>query len=162
MDNIQVLKDQYLADQSLKEDKRKLVSFQIGSEEFAIDIIMVQEIIKMFDITRVPKALFYVEGVINLRGRVIPIINIRKRLGLPIRSYDKNTKIIVVEINKKILGFIVDAVSEVIEISNSTIEPPPSIMGEVDSEFISGIGKLNDRLLVLLDLEKVLTQKKLH
>ncbi|MBP7460565.1 MAG: chemotaxis protein CheW [Candidatus Delongbacteria bacterium] len=159
MDNIQAIKEQYLADQSFTEDKRKLVSFHIGSEEFAIDITMVHEIFKLVDITLVPKAPYYVEGVINLRGRVIPIINIRKRLGLPVRSYDKDTKIVVVEINKKILGFIVDAVSEVIEISSTTIEPPPSIMGEVDSEFISGVGKLNDRLLVLLDLEKVLTQK---
>ncbi len=158
MEELEILKHQLIKEEHTKVETLKLVSFKIGEEEFAIDILLVQEIIKLMDITRVPRSPGYVEGVINLRGRVIPVINIRKRLTLPPREFDKDTKIVVIDLAKKTLGFIVDSVSEVIEIEKSTIEPPPSVMGEVDSQFISGVGKLADRLLVLMDLEKVLSR----
>ena len=111
----------------------------------------------MMDITKVPRAPDFVEGVINLRGKVIPIIDLRKRFGLSTRDHDKHTRIIVIEINNMIVGFVVDSVSEVLRIPASTVEPPPPVVSGLESEYISGVGKLEDRLLILLDLNKLLS-----
>ncbi len=138
----------------------QLVSFNIGDEEFGVDILKVQEINRMVEITRVPNSPDYVEGVINLRGKVIPIIYMRKRLGMPAKPLDKDTRIIVVEIDKKVIGFIVDSVNEVLRINKSITEPPPSMVAGIDSDFITAIAKLEDRLLILLDLEKILTKSE--
>lgn len=135
----------------------QLVSFNIGEEEFGVDILRVQEINRMVEITRVPNSPEYVEGVINLRGKVIPIIQMRKRLNMEAKPLDKDTRIIVVEINKKVIGFIVDSVNEVLRIDKSITEVPPSMVSGLDSDFITSIAKLEDRLLILLDLEKILS-----
>lgn len=137
----------------------QLVSFKIANEEFGVDILNVQEINKMTQITKVPNAPEFVEGVINLRGRVIPIIDLRTRLKLEKKAHDKDTRIIVVEIDGKTVGFIVDAVKEVLRIPTSIIEPPPQLATGIDSDFIRAVGKLEDRLLILIDLEKVLTEQ---
>jgi len=137
----------------------QLVSFKIANEEFGVDILNVQEINKMTQITKVPNAPDFVEGVINLRGRVIPIIDLRTRLKLEKKQHDKDTRIIVVEISNKTVGFIVDAVNEVLRIPTNIIEPPPQLATGIDSDFIRAVGKLEDRLLILIDLEKVLTEK---
>jgi purine-binding chemotaxis protein CheW len=134
----------------------QLVSFNIGDEEFGVDILQVQEINRMLEVTRLPCAPEYVDGVINLRGKVIPIINLRRRFGMERKERDKHTRIVVVDISNRIVGFEVDAVREVLRISRSVTEPPPMIMGGVREEYITGVGKLDDRLLILLDLEKVL------
>ncbi len=134
----------------------QLVSFNIGSEEFGVDILKVQEINRMVEITKVPQAPHYVEGVINLRGKVIPIIDLRKRFSLEAKGYDKNTRIVVVDINGNIMGMIVDAVSEVLRLQSSTIENPPEIVTGVNAEYIKGVAKLEDRLLIFLDLSKVI------
>lgn len=138
------------------EDISQLVSFRIGSEEFGVDILAVQEINRMVDITRVPQAPAYVEGVINLRGRVIPIIDLRKRFELEVREYDKSTRIVVVDIDGTVIGMIVDAVSEVLRIPRDTIEPPPELVTNIHSEYIKGVAKLADRLLIFLDLSRVI------
>jgi purine-binding chemotaxis protein CheW len=138
----------------------QLVTFSIGEEEFGVEILKVQEINRMMEITRVPKAPDFVEGVINLRGRVIPVIDLRKRFGLESKVHDKDTRIIVIEINKMIVGFVVDAVSEVLRIPADTVEPPPPVVAGLDSEYISGVGKLEDRLLILLDLDRLLTRQE--
>jgi purine-binding chemotaxis protein CheW len=135
----------------------QLVSFKIGDEEYGVDILLVQEINKITQITEVPNSPDFVEGVINLRGRVIPIIDLRVRLNLEKKSYDKDTRIIVVELEHKTIGFIVDAVSEVLRIPASVIEAPPELVAGIGSEFIKAVGKLEDRLLILIDLEKILT-----
>lgn len=135
------------------EDLLQLVSFHIEQEEFGIDILLVQEIIRMVGITRVPNAEHFVVGVINLRGKVIPIINLRNRLGIASRDYDSFTRIIVIEFQDKVIGFIVDSVNEVIRIDRRTTEPPPSMVSGIDSQYITSIAKLKDRLLILLDLE---------
>jgi purine-binding chemotaxis protein CheW len=142
-------------------DELQLVSFNIGSEEFGVEILKVQEINRMVEITRVPQAPHYVEGVINLRGKVIPIIDLRKRFSLEVKEYDKNTRIVVVDINGNIMGMIVDAVSEVLRLSSSTIEPPPEIVTGVNAEYIKGVAKLEDRLLIFLDLSKVVDASEL-
>ncbi|HXX63760.1 MAG TPA: chemotaxis protein CheW [Bacteroidota bacterium] len=135
----------------------QLVSFKIGDEEFGVDILKVQEINRMLDVTRVPNAPECVDGVINLRGKVIPIISLRRRFRLERKENDKNTRIVVVELDGKVVGFVVDAVSEVLRIPRSVTEPPPSVVSGIEAEYIRAVGKLEDRLLILLDLEKVMT-----
>ena len=135
----------------------QLVTFSIGEEDFGVDILKVQEIIRTMEITKVPRAQDFVEGVINLRGKVIPIIDLRRRFGLDSKPHDKDTRIIVIEINNMIVGFVVDSVSEVLRIPAGTVEPPPPVVAGLESEYISGVGKLQDRLLILLDLDKLLS-----
>ena len=137
----------------------QLVTFSIGEEEFGVNILKVQEIIRTMEIAKVPRAPEFVEGVINLRGKVIPIIDLRRRFGLAPKAHDKNTRIIVIEINNIIVGFVVDAVSEVLRRPASTVEPPPPVVAGVDSDYISGVGKLQDRLLIMLDLDKLLSSE---
>lgn len=139
------------------EELLQLVSFRIGSEEFGIDILLVQEINRMLKITRVPNAPSFVDGVVNLRGRIIPVIDLRSRLKMSRKEHDKNTRIIVVEINSITTGFVVDEVNEVLRIPRTITEPPPSMIAGIDSDYITAVGKLEDRILILLDLEKVLS-----
>ena len=134
----------------------QLVSFKIGEEEFGVDILKVQEINRMDQITRVPNAPDYVSGVMNLRGKVIPIIDLRKRFRLGKKERDKDTRIIVVELKARVIGFLVDAVNEVLRIPKSVTEPPPPMVAGIGSEYITAVGKLEDRLLILIDLEKIL------
>ncbi|MCX7984317.1 MAG: chemotaxis protein CheW [Bacteroidetes bacterium] len=152
MENTHEVNDQRNSDELLQ-----LVSFNIGDEEFGVDILKVQEINRMLTITRVPNAPEYVEGVINLRGKVIPVVNLRKRFGLPPKEADKNTRIIVIELNGKTVGFVVDSVREVLRIPKSVTEPPPALATRINAEYITAVGKLDDRLLTLLDMEKVLS-----
>jgi purine-binding chemotaxis protein CheW len=133
----------------------QLVSFHVGGEEFCLDILRVQEIIRIQALTRVPNSPSCVEGVINLRGRVIPVIALRKRFELEELAHDKQTRIIVSETNGTVLGFIVDSVSEVLRIASETVEPPPRL-GKVEREYVSGVGKLGERLLILLDVDRML------
>ena len=138
----------------------QLVSFSIGEEEFGVDILKVQEINRMLNVTRVPSAPEYVDGVINLRGKVIPIINLRRRFGMERKDQDKQTRIIVVELSGKVVGFVVDAVREVLRIPSGITESPPALVGSVRSDYITAVGKLEDRLLILLDLERVLSESE--
>jgi purine-binding chemotaxis protein CheW len=133
------------------------VSFHIGDEEFGVDILKVQEINRMLEVTRVPNAPHFIDGVINLRGKVIPIMDLRTRLGMQKKAHDNNTRIIVVEFGGKIVGFVVDAVREVLRIPRSVTEPPPPIVANGREEYITAVGKLEDRLIILLELEKVLS-----
>ena len=141
-------------------DLLQLVSFVIESEEFGIDILKVQEIIRPVDITRVPNAPSFVEGVINLRGRIVPVVDLRKRFGLAEREQDQHIRIIVVELIDKVVGFMVDAVREVIRVDRSVIEPPPDLAIGIDTHYIKGVAKLDDRLLILLELEEVLSAEE--
>ena len=141
---------------AVAEELLQLVSFKIGAEEFGVDITKAQEINRMVEITKAPQAPNYVEGVINLRGKVIPIIDLRKRMGMDLKENDKNTRIVVVDIENFVMGMIVDSVSEALRIPVSTIEPPPDIATGTDAEYIQGVAKLEDRLLIFLDLSKVI------
>jgi purine-binding chemotaxis protein CheW len=140
-------------------DLMQLVGFHVGSEEFGLEILRVQEIIRIQPLTRVPNSAGFVEGVINLRGKVIPVIALRRCFGLEDRSHDKQTRIVVVEVNGSVLGFIVDSVSEVLRLPVETIEPPPRL-GKVEREYVSGVGKLGDRLLILLDLQCLMSESE--
>ncbi|PID62403.1 MAG: chemotaxis protein CheW [Ignavibacteriae bacterium] len=142
------------------EELLKLVSFKIDEAEFGVDILRVQEINKMMELTTVPNTPAYVEGVVNLRGRIIPVLNLRARLGIPLKEYDDKTRIIVIELEDKTIGFIVDEVKEVLRIPKDITEQPPDIVSGVDSDFITAIGKLENRLLILLDLNRVLANEE--
>ncbi|HOP50964.1 MAG TPA: chemotaxis protein CheW [Ignavibacteriales bacterium] len=144
----------------LQDEILQLVTFSIGNEEFGVEILKVQEINKMMQVTKIPNSPSFVEGVINLRGKVIPIINLRNKLRLSPKEHDKNTRIIVMEIQGKTVGFIVDAVSEVLRIPRSITEPPPPMIGGVSSEYIVSVGKLEDRLLILLDVDRILSNEE--
>ncbi len=133
----------------------QLVSFKIGEEEFGIDILKVQEINRMMQITKVPNSPEFIDGVVNLRGRIIPVIDLRTRLNMARIEHDNRTRIIVVDLSGVTVGFIVDEVSEVLRIPKSITEPPPAMVAGIDSDYITAVGKLEDRLLILLDLEKI-------
>src|SRR5271170_4812835 len=137
----------------------QLVGFHVGEEEFALDILRVQEIIRLQDLTRVPSSPEYMDGVMNLRGKIIPVIALRKRFGLDRVPADKQTRIVVVEIKGNVLGFIVDSVSEVLRIPLDTVEPPPRL-GKVEREYVSGVGKLDDRLLILLNVNRLMSDSE--
>lgn len=139
----------------------QLVTFGIGEEEFGIDILKVQEIIRTMAITKVPNSPPYVEGVINLRGKVIPVIDLRTRFNMDYRVHDNHTRIIVLQIHGMIIGFVVDEVSEVLRIQSNTVEPPPPVVSGIESEYIKGVGKLDNRLLILLDLEMLIPVEEL-
>jgi purine-binding chemotaxis protein CheW len=142
------------------EELLQLVSFKIGEEEFGVDILRVQEINRLVEITKVPRSPDFVEGVINLRGKVIPIINLRSRFQMASKQADKDTRIVVVDIDGQVMGMVVDAVSEVLRLPRDTIVPPPEIATSIDSEYIQGVAKLDDRLLIFLDLSRVFSEKE--
>jgi len=135
----------------------QLVGFKVGHEEFGLEILKVQEIIRLRELTRVPNMPDFVDGVINLRGKVIPVIGLRRRMGIAAGEADKRTRIVVAEVNGRVLGFVVDEVSEVLRISADTVEPAPKL-GQVDREYVQGIGKIEERLLILIDLNPLVTE----
>jgi purine-binding chemotaxis protein CheW len=144
------------------EEYVQMISFSIGSERFGVGILVVQEIIMMSDITAIPNAPDFVEGVINLRGNIIPVLDLRKRLRL--RGYRKpeprkpGTRILVVEIEGNVTGFIVDSVSKVLTVPGSKISPPPDIVvAGVQSQYISGVFHLEEGILIVLDFRRILS-----
>jgi purine-binding chemotaxis protein CheW len=134
----------------------QLVGFHVGDEEFCLDILRVQEIIRLQQLTRVPNSPDAMDGVMNLRGKIIPVIALRKRFGLEQAPSNKNARIVVVEVKGTVLGFIVDSVSEVLRIPSDTVEAPPQL-GQARQEYVSGVGKLDDRLLILLDVDRLMS-----
>ncbi len=140
-------------------DLMQLVIFQLGGEEFGVDIMAVQEIIKMPEITAIPQAPEYVAGVINLRGRIIVVIDLGKKFNILSSEKNEEYKIIVVELGDQVIGMMVDSVSEVMRIPNTSVDPAPEIIPSgVSTNYIQGVGKLDGRLLILLDLRNVLSE----
>ena len=142
-------------------DLLQLVSFVVGDEEFAVPILSVQEINRMMQITRVPQSPPFVEGVINLRGRIIPVIDLRKRFGMGKLEDTSDVRIIVVEVSNRVIGFTVDRVNEVLRVSADIVEPPPQMVTGVDSDYVQGVGKLDDRLLILLNLDRLFSDEEM-
>jgi purine-binding chemotaxis protein CheW len=145
--------------------ENQLVVFNLANENYGVDIAAVDGIVKMQPITAVPHAPGFVEGVTNLRGEVLPVIDLRKRFGLPQGEITKDTRIVNVEMDGVKVGMMVDAVSEVLRVTEENIEPPSPIVVTVDSAFITGIAKVDERLIILLDLARVLSteeQTRLH
>lgn len=138
----------------------QLVSFCLGDEEYGIEITKIQEIILMGEITRVPQTPAYVKGLINLRSHVIPILDLRLRFGLPEIDITDETRIMVVNAVGKTIGLIVDAVSEVLRVSEEQIAPPPPTVAGLGREYLTGLVQLDQRLLILLDIDRLLSQEQ--
>ncbi|MBP7936009.1 MAG: purine-binding chemotaxis protein CheW [Phycisphaerae bacterium] len=138
----------------------KYLTFKLDNEEYGVEILKVREIMGLLDITKVPQTPDFVEGVINLRGKVIPVIDLRAKFDLPRTEYNDQTCIIVVDVGTMI-GIIVDTVNEVNDIPVENIEPPPQLDGTVDTGFILGMGKVKDEVKILLDIAKVLNSENL-
>ncbi|MBN1572390.1 MAG: chemotaxis protein CheW [Deltaproteobacteria bacterium] len=140
----------------------QIVTFFLADEEFGVDILLVKEIIRPAPITEVPNTLSYVEGVINLRGKVVPVVDLRKRLYLPASPQDKSTRIMIIEMQERTTGFILDSVSKVITLPKDSIQAAPDMITVgVDSEYILGVSRVEDggdRLIILLDFSKILTE----
>jgi len=144
------------------ENLLQLVIFQLAGEEFGVEIMQVQEIIRMPDITRIPQSPEYVGGIINLRGKIIVVINLDTRFDLHSKELDDDSRIIIVEIGENVVGMVVDSVSEVLRLSTANVEPAPEIIkAKIEADYLRGVGKLDDRLLILLDLEKVLSGEEM-
>ncbi len=138
-----------------------IVGFRIGTETFGVPIGIVHEIVRVPQITAVPDSPDCVEGVINLRGKIIPVVDLRKRFGeTEIASHKKN-RILVAEVDEKLVGLMVDAASEVLKIPPSEIEPPPNVFEEGDLNYVTGVGKLGGRLIIMVDLTKILQRGEL-
>jgi purine-binding chemotaxis protein CheW len=140
----------------------QLVGFRIGKETFCVPINLVHEIVRLPEITAVPDAPEYIEGVINLRGKIVSIVDLRKRFGETHIEASRKNRILVAEIERKMVGLIVDAASEVIRLAESEIEAPPEIFQESDVKYVTGVGKLHGRLVILIDLSKILQKGELR
>jgi len=141
-------------------DEQQVVVFLLASDTYAVDIGSVREIIRMQDITRVPRTPDFVEGVINLRGKVIPVIDPRKRFALEVSDCTPESRIVVVDVEGQHVGMVVDAVTEVLRIRQSLIEPPSTVITTADSDCIKGIAMTDERLIILLSLETLLSEKE--
>jgi purine-binding chemotaxis protein CheW len=140
----------------------QLVGFRIGKETFGVPINLVHEIVRVPEITAVPDAPEYVEGVINLRGKIISVIDLRKRFGEKKIERNRKNRILVAEIERKMVGLIVDAASEVLRVSQEEIEDPPDVLDDAEVKYVTGVGKLNGRLVILVDLAKIMQKGELR
>ena len=139
------------------EKELQVVGFRIGNETYGVRIAAVREIVRVPEITTVPSAPDLIEGVINLRGKIIPVMDLRKRFGQTEIQPDKKNRILVVELDNKMIGLIVNSASEVLKIPPSDIEAPGSVFAEGESGYVTGVGKLKGRLIILLDISKLFT-----
>ena len=139
-----------------------IVGFRIGRETFGVPIALVHEIVRVPEITAVPDSPGYVEGVINLRGKIVSVVDLRKRFGEKEIAANKKNRILVAEVEGKIVGLIVDAASEVIKIPDNEVDLPPSVFDEGELNYVTGVGKLHGRLIILIDLNKILQKGELR
>lgn len=145
------------AERDIDEELNQLISFMVGSEEYGMEILRVKEVIRSPEITSLPKAPSFVKGIINLRGDVIPIVDLRDKFGLPSDVTTSATRIIVVDVDGRLVGMVVDSASQVVRIPSDQIDPPPPIIGGISTEYIKGVAKLNDRLVILLNIDSILS-----
>ncbi len=143
-------------------DEGKFLTFVLNDEEYGIEILKVREIIGVIDITSVPQTPHYLKGVINLRGKVIPIIDLRLKFSMPEQAHTLETCIIVAEVSGDQIGVVVDDVSEVLDIKGGEIEETPQFGQGLDTDFIMGLGKANDKIIIMLDIDKVLSTEELE
>jgi len=136
---------------------RQFISFAVGEEEYGLELLRVKEVIRMREITWLPKAPSFVKGIINLRGDVIPIIDLKEKFGLESRADAAQTRVIVVEVEGRLMGMVVDSASQVVRIPADQIDLPPPVLGGFSQEFITGVGKLENRLVILLNADAILT-----
>lgn len=137
-------------------------TFSLNGQLFGTDILLMREIIRPVALTRLPQAEQFMEGVINLRGAVIPIVSLRARFGMPRRPFDKDTRIINMDINGSLIGFIIDSIEHVQRFPVSAIEPAPALVSSVDAEYIEGVARLDDQLLIILNAARLVSPERLH
>ena len=138
------------------EKEEQLVAFRLANEIYGVDISVIHEIIRLHEITQIPRTSPDIEGVVNLRGRIVPILDLRKRLELPAAERTGGTRIIVVTIRECTVGMVVDSVIGVVKLPESRIEPPSPLVSDLETDFIRGVGKMDDNLVILLNIQKVL------
>ncbi len=138
----------------------QVVSFTVGEEEYGVHIEDVQEVVRMPEITHLPQTIDFIKGVINLRGNIIPVIDMRERFNMEGKLYTAITRVIVIKLEDKLAGMIVDAVSQVLVLNEEDIEEAPDIIHGISKEFIEGIGKVNDDLIIILNIQKILTAEE--
>ncbi|KAA9006412.1 chemotaxis protein CheW [Paenibacillus spiritus] len=140
----------------------KVIVFKLGTEEYGIEVDKVQTIERMMPITRVPKTYAFIKGVINLRGVVIPVIDLRGRFGLPEGEYTEQTRVIIVAVDEMEVGFIVDSANDVIDLNRNAIDTPPEVVGGIKAKYLDGVAKIGeDRLLIMLNLSEVLNKSEI-
>lgn len=142
--------------------ERKVIIFRLQDEDYGVGVEQVNAIERVLPITRVANVAHFVEGVINLRGVVTPVIDLRKRFGMSHTTHDEATRIVIVQVSDIQVGLIVDAVRDVVDIPADAVEEPPSGLAKVDARYLAGIAKLEERLLVLLNLDQVLSREEVH
>lgn len=143
-------------------EEMKVIVFKLGEEEYGIEVDKVQTIERMMPITRVPKTYSFVKGVINLRGVVIPVIDLRGRFGLPESEYTDQTRIIIVAVNEMEVGFIVDSANDVMDLNSDAIDSPPDVVGGIKAKYLHGVARISEeRLLVMLNLSEVLNRSEI-
>lgn len=140
----------------------QIVGFRVGRETFGVSISLVHEIVRVPEITAVPDCPAYVEGVINLRGKIVPVVDLRKRFGQKPVPNPKKNRILVAELEGKMVGLMVDAASEVLKLPPSEVDRPPAIVEDPEQNYVTGVGKLNGRLIILVDLSKILRRNELR
>ena len=138
-----------------------IVGFRVGNETFGVTIQTVHEIVRVMEVTAVPDAPVYIEGVINLRGKIIPVVDLRKRFGEKTITKNKKNRILVAEIGSKMVGLVVDSASEVLKIPPSDVDPPPNVFEEGELNYVTGVAKLGKRLIILVDLSKIMQRGEL-
>ncbi len=143
------------------DDLKQFISFSVGEEEYGLELLKVKEVIRVREITWLPKAPSFVKGIINLRGDVIPIISLREKFGLPSQESTAATRVIVVEVDGRLVGMVVDSASQVVRIPADQIDPPPPVLGGASQEFITGVGKREDTLMILLNVDAILSGEEI-
>lgn len=144
-------------------EELKVIVFALGQEEYGVEVESVKTIERLLPITRVPQTLKFIKGVINLRGVVVPVIDLKGRFGLPMTEYTEQTRIIIVQVADTEVGFIVDSANDVIDIPSDSIESPPEVIGGVKSRYLRGVAKFgSDRLLIMLNLSEVLKKSEIN
>jgi purine-binding chemotaxis protein CheW len=146
----------------LATDGNQFLTFQLGDELYGVDILRVQEIKGYTTVTKIPNTPPHIKGVLNLRGTIVPIVELRTKFGMPMIDYTMFTVIVVVVVKEKIMGLVVDAVSDVLNIERKDIQPPPQFGAKVDVSFVNGIGKSGDKLVALLDMDRLLSDGDLQ
>lgn len=146
----------------LTTDGSQFLTFQLGEELYGVDILRVQEIKGYTAVTRIPNTPPHIKGVLNLRGTIVPIVELRTKFGMPTIDYTMFTVIVVVVVREKIMGLVVDAVSDVLNIDKKDIQPAPQFGAKVDVSFLNGIGKSGDKLVALLDMDRLLSDSDLQ
>jgi purine-binding chemotaxis protein CheW len=140
----------------------QIVGFRIGRETFGLPIALVQEIVRPPEITNVPQAPQYVEGVMNLRGRIVPVIDLRRRFGSAVTEDSRKNRVLVVDVESHAVGLMVDSASEVLKISDAQIEPPPNVFADEATSYVTGVAKHQGRLIILVDLRRILQAGELR